>query len=57
MYIYTYIYIYIYIYNTYIKKLCQHVFIYNKEGQCTYHTSCTQVLELPQRYLGDQWET
>ena len=28
-----------------------HVFIYNEEAQCTSHTSCTQVIELPYTYI------
>ena len=42
------IYIYIYIIHvvhiaTYIKELCQQVFIYNEEAPLTSHTSCAKV--------------
>ena len=57
IYIYVYIYIY-YVYNTYykyhtytyIKELCQQVFIYNEEAPYTSHRSCAKVaiLLLPQ---------
>ena len=61
LYIYKHIYIYIYIYKyvyiyIYIIELCQQIFIYNEEGQCTSRTSSAQVLELPQSYFGDDWE-
>ena len=55
IYIYIYIYINMYIY-IYIIELCQQIFIYNEEGQCTSRTSSAQVLELPQSYFGDDWE-
>ena len=41
---------YVYYRYTYIKELCQQLFIYNEEAQCTSHTSCAQVFELPQTY-------
>ena len=41
MYIY-----YTYYTYTYIKELCQQVFIYNKEAPCTSHTSCAKVAVL-----------
>ena len=42
IYIYICTYIYIHIYYTYIKELCQQVFIYNEEAPCTSHT-CAKV--------------
>ena len=38
---------------THITELCQQVFIYNEEAHCTSHTSCAQVLHLPQGHFGD----
>ena len=38
---------------THITELCQQVFIYNDEAHCTSHTSCAQVLQLPQSHFGD----
>ena len=38
---------------THITELCQQVFIYNEEAHCTSHTSCVQVLELPQSHFDD----
>ena len=38
--------LYIYTY-TYIKELCQTIFIYNEEARCTSHTSCAKVTILP----------
>ena len=53
--------LYIYIWNrnykfTYLKESFQQVFIYNEEAQCTSHTLCDQVLELPQSHFGDDLE-
>ena len=41
---------------TYIKELCQQVFIFIEEAQCTSHTSCAPVLKLPEGHFGDNWE-
>ena len=51
LYVCIYIYIYYYTYDTcytytYIKELCQQVYIYNKEAQCTLNTSCAKVVIL-----------
>ena len=52
----------LYIYNrnythTHIAELCQLVFIYNHEAQCTSHTACAQVLELPENQFGYNQES
>ena len=44
---------YVYYTYTYIIKLCQRFFIYNKEAQ---FISCAQMPELPQSHFGDNWE-
>ena len=48
-------YVCMYVYYTYtnIIELCQQIFIYNEEAQCTSQTSCAQVLELLQSHFGD----
>ena len=52
-----YIYIYIlYIYIIWIIELFWQVFIYHKEAQCAWHTSCAQVLELLQSHFGHDSE-
>ena len=50
------IYMHVYYLYTYIIELCQHVFIYNEEGQCASHTSCGQVLKLSQNHFDDNRE-
>ena len=47
---------YVYYTYTYTKELCQQFFIYSEEAQCTSHTSCFQMLELPQSHFGDDWD-
>ena len=41
---------------TYKIELYQQVSIYNEQIQCTSHTSCVQVLELPQSHFGNNQE-
>ena len=50
------IYMHVYYLYTYIIELCQHVFIYNEEGQWASHTSCGQVLKLSQNHFDDNRE-
>ena len=38
---------------THITELCQQVFIYKGEVRSTSHTSCAQMLQLPQIHFGD----
>ena len=38
---------------THITELCKQVFIYNGEVCSTLHTSCAQMLQLPQIHFGD----
>ena len=39
---------YAYFIYVYVTELCQQLYIYNEEVQCRSHTSCAQVLQLPQ---------
>ena len=36
-------------------ELCQQVFIYSEEAHCTSHTSCAEVLQMPQSHFDDNW--
>ena len=47
---------YAYFIYVYVTELCQQLYIYNEEVQCRSHTSCAQVLQLPQSEFGDNRE-
>ena len=47
---------YVYCTYTHIIEICQQGFICNEEPQCASHTSCAQVLQLPQSHFVDNRE-